>query len=307
MDQQEKKITANEAIILMVNAANQNKLSGLYNTAERYLQTLSANGDAHYRIKRLLKERPMQMQYLSELSSDIKNLIILDGAAYDGNVYINQSMSQIISDIKIEWENKEAFHAYNLPIRNKILFHGPTGMGKSTIARHIAEEVQLPFVEIKSDIVIDSHLGGTSGHIYKIVSNIKQPCVLFWDEVDSIAQKRSSNGDNAAVFENDRMTNSLLTNLDKLSNDIIFIAATNRMEILDSAFVRRFDIIHSVDSPSEEDKGNFGRAMAEYYKLPALTEIPDKWAHHNNFSEIKGEIISLARKHVLKIISDKTK
>lgn len=65
---------------------------------------------------------------------------------------------------------------------------------------------------------------------------------MFWDEVDTIGRKRGKGNDSAAGMENERMVNSILVNIEKLSNDVIFIGATNRREVLDSAFLRRFDV-----------------------------------------------------------------
>src|SRR5688500_4205051 len=101
--------------------------------------------------------------------------------------------------------------------------------------------MELPFVEVNSDMILDSHIGGTSRGIHSIFKELHQPCVLFWDEVDGIGYRRSGN-DKAADRENDRMVNSILINLEKMGENVVFIGATNRMDIIDEAFLRRFDI-----------------------------------------------------------------
>jgi SpoVK/Ycf46/Vps4 family AAA+-type ATPase len=181
------------------------------------------------------------------------------------------------------------------------LLYGATGNGKTTIARHIAKLYNIPFIEIKSEEVIDSHLGTTSGNIYKIFDGIKEPCVLFWDEVDSVGGKRGGTAKNSAEHENDRMTNSILVNLDRLSPDVMFIAATNRVDVLDSAFIRRFDVKFEIPPPSNEEKEMFFNSIIEHHRIPV--SMPDL-SKVNSMAEIKDLVMQLARTYISNNISN---
>lgn len=301
MEQEIKKLPANDAIIMMVNAVNANNMTAFYQTVEKYIDGFIWTNPTRLTLKGLLNRRPLQMQMLNELSNDIKKLII-QGDGSDENVFLNEPTNILIEELILEWANIQAYQYHNLKVRNKILLHGITGNGKTTIAKYIAKKSDLPFVEVKAEEVIDSHLGSTGANIYNIFNKLKQPCVLFWDEVDSIGCKRGGDVKNSAGHENDRMTNSILVNLDKLSEEVIFIAATNRKEILDSAFIRRFDVQFEVMPPIEIEKERFATQLISYYKLPI--ETPDL-SELKSYSDIKNCLVSIARDFVLNQIKTK--
>lgn len=301
MENTPKKLSASDAIIMLIDCVNKNKMPDFYNVADRFAENYSHQNDIRYRLKKLIRERPMQMQRLDELSSNIKKLLLLS-AGSDENVYIPKDLQALLDELLTEWANADSYRFHNIKTRNKILFYGSTGNGKTTIAKYIAAKSNLLFVEVKSDDVIDSHLGSTSSNIYNIFNSVKQPCILFWDEVDSIGCKRG-NDVHAAGHENDRMTNSFLVNMEKLAEDVIFIAATNRRDVLDSAFLRRFDIEFEILPPNNKEKQGFLSQMMQYYKLPI--EAPTL-ENLNSYSDIKNDILKLARSHILNTILKRT-
>lgn len=295
------KFTANDAIILMLKSINTDDKNLFYTAAEKYKETLAKSGNYYYRLNNLLKEKPLKLVQLDSLSNDIKKLINTS-IITDDNVYLNDNIKTLIDELIIEWRNAEAFRFHNLPVRNKILFHGATGNGKTTIAKHIAKLTELPFIEINSDLMIDSHIGSSAHNINKIFNQITLPCVLFWDEIDTIGKKRGMANDSAASQENDRMVNSMLVNIDKLSNDVIFIGATNRFDVLDSAFLRRFNVKFELPNPIHFDKVQFISKMVDYYKIPSEVisgEEQNNLSQLQNFSDIKMALMNHARKYIL--------
>jgi SpoVK/Ycf46/Vps4 family AAA+-type ATPase len=239
------------------------------------------------------------MRSLDDLSSALKKLIIPSEVS-DKNVFLNESTRYFIETLVLELQHIQAFEFHNIPVRNKILLHGVTGNGKTTIARYIAKRVKLPFIEIKSDEVIDSHLGSTSSNINMIFNQIKEPCILFWDEVDSIGCKRGGDVKNSAGHENDRITNSILINIEKLDRKVIFIGATNRIEILDSAFLRRFDVQFEILAPTADEKQRFVRQLLDYHKLPIEINSVEKL---QSYSDIENYVINAARDYILSRIN----
>jgi SpoVK/Ycf46/Vps4 family AAA+-type ATPase len=187
--EQRKKIPANDVIIQMINHVNNNNMALFYQAVSNYADSFSFTNSTRNSLKTLLNRRPVQMRSLDDLSSALKKLIIPSEVS-DKNVFLNESTRYFIETLVLELQHIQAFEFHNIPVRNKILLHGVTGNGKTTIARYIAKRVKLPFIEIKSDEVIDSHLGSTSSNINMIFNQIKEPCILFWDEVDSIGCKR---------------------------------------------------------------------------------------------------------------------
>ncbi len=296
------KVKPNDTIIKMLHNINVDKKEDFYNAALEYTKTLADSNEAKWRIIRLVKEKPIIMT-LMELPSDMKKLITYNNEVND-NIFLNQSIESLTNELLTEWNHKESYKYHNLKVRNKILFHGPTGNGKTTIAKHIARLANLPFVEVNSDVIIDSHVGNSGFNIHQIFNKVKEPCVLFWDEVDTIGRRRGKGGDSAASVENERMVNSILVNIEKLSNDVIFIGATNRKEVLDTAFLRRFDLQFELGNPTEIEKIKFGSQMMDYYKLP-VEFMPASLDNYNNFSEIKSMFMDMARKYVLENLINK--
>jgi SpoVK/Ycf46/Vps4 family AAA+-type ATPase len=291
----EKKISANDAIVAMISAVNAGKLEMLYETAETYSNQFVRGSGTAWNIQRAINNRPRQFKSLDDLDRSVKGLLIQRNQP-DKHFFLTPMLKSFIDELVFEIANAETYHFHNLGIRNKILLHGPTGNGKTTLARHIAKLIDKPFVEINSDMVVDSKLGETGQNIWNIFDSIKQPCVLFWDEVDSIGRKRSGS-DNAAAFENDRMVNAMLTNIEKMSDEVIFIGATNRMDILDTAFIRRFDIKLEIPGPTEEEKIEFAKQLLEFYKLPEAY-ADGNLTNYKSYSDVKLHFVDNARKYV---------
>ena len=137
---------------------------------------------------------------------------------------------------------------------NGILLHGPPGVGKTFIARATAGEFGLNFVRVTTGDLISKWFGESAKNVAAVfrfaVSNV--PCVLFFDEFDSVALRRDDEPDN----ESRRVVNQLLSSLEEYRSirELIVIAATNRLERLDPAVVRpgRFDKHVRVDLPDRD-------------------------------------------------------
>ncbi len=291
-----KKITPNSVIIDILKSINVGSNDLAYKAAEDYCKYLK--GNTLYLVDTLLKQRPRKFIELNKLPADLKKLINTSIPDSE-NVFLNNVTQSLIDELLIEWKNTDVFKHHNISVRNKILFHGPTGNGKTTLARHIAKLASLPFVEVNSDNIVDSKIGHTSQNINQLFNQLKEPCILFWDEVDTIGRLRGSSNDSAAGMENERMVNSILVNIEKLSNDVIFIGATNRRGVLDTAFLRRFDIQFEIAHPRNEEKFSFLSQMMDYYKLPDELIKSIDFTTLNSYSEIKLRLLDIARKYIL--------
>lgn len=294
---EEKKMTANELIVRLAGCINMDNHKGFYDLLERYSNSLPRNGKYTNQIRRLLNQKPQKMMLIEAIDPKIKNLINVVETKLE-HVFLNTETQELIDELLIEWENREVFEMHNLGVRSKILLYGASGNGKTTIARHISKLVDLPFIEVNTDALVDSKLGATNSHIHSVFNSIEEPCVLFWDEVDTIGRKRDTRNTGSASTENERMVNSILVNMERLDKNVIFIGATNRYDILDYAFIRRFHVKHEIPNPDADDKMVFYKQMMEYYKMPDIIskDVLDK---KENFSAIKDVFLHHARQHII--------
>lgn len=134
------------------------------------------------------------------------------------------------------------------------------GTGKTLIAKAIATSFSLNFLSIKGPELLNMYIGESESNIRKIFAKAKSasPCVIFFDELDSIAPKRGEKGDTGGVM--DRIVSQLLAEIDELSNAsdcaIFVIGATNRPDLLDAALLRpgRFDKMIYLGIPDTREK-----------------------------------------------------
>ena len=124
-----------------------------------------------------------------------------------------------------------------------ILLYGPPGTGKTLLAKAVATSCALNFFSVKGPELLNMYIGESEANVRRIFQKAKdaRPCVIFFDELDSIAPKRGNHGDSGGVM--DWIVSQSLAELDGVSGgeagaDVFVIGATNRPDLLDPALLR---------------------------------------------------------------------
>ena len=162
-------------------------------------------------------------------------------------VILSKGNLESLNSFILSYQNADQLNALGIGVSNTLLLYGPPGCGKTQCAYLIAKKLNLPLVVARLDSLISSYLGTTAKNIRALFEFAqKMPCVLFLDEFDAIAKARD---DSNELGELKRVVNSLLQNVDAMSNDSLLIAATNHDALLDSAVWRRFEYKMKIEMP----------------------------------------------------------
>ena len=135
---------------------------------------------------------------------------------------------------------------------------GPPGCGKTLLAKAVANESGANFISVKGPELLDKYVGESEKAVRLVFERARSssPCIVFFDELDSLCPKRGSDGGGSGVSE--RVVNQLLTEMDGLESrrSVFVIAATNRPELIDPAMMRpgRLDKLLYVPLPSADDR-----------------------------------------------------
>ncbi|CAA2985843.1 cell division cycle 48 homolog [Olea europaea subsp. europaea] len=153
-------------------------------------------------------------------------------------------------------EHPEKFEKFGMSPSKGVLFYGPPGCGKTLLAKAIANECQANFISVKGPELLTMWFGESEANVREIFDKARQsaPCVLFFDELDSIATQRGSSvGDGGGAA--DRVLNQLLTEMDGMTakKTVFIIGATNRPDIIDPALLRpgRLDQLIYIPLPDD--------------------------------------------------------
>jgi cell division protease FtsH len=199
----------------------------------------------------------IQLPNLRETKAEIK-INVNTGVNFNdiaGIDEVKEELEEIVSFIK---ESKR-FNAVGATIPKGVLLVGPPGTGKTLLAKAIAGEAKVPFMNISASEFVEMFVGIGASRVRDLFLKAKNntPCIIFIDEIDAIGRERGvgvgSNND-----EREQTLNQLLTEMDGFEENtgIIVIAATNRADVLDNALLRpgRFDRQVTVNSPDRSGR-----------------------------------------------------
>jgi len=151
---------------------------------------------------------------------------------------------EILDTVQLPLKHPQLFSS-GLRQRSGVLLFGPPGTGKTLIAKAVATECSLSFLSVKGPELINMYVGESEKNVREVFQRARdaRPCVIFFDELDSLAPNRGRGADSGGVM--DRIVSQLLAELDGMQKmaDVFVIGATNRPDLIDPALLRpgRFD------------------------------------------------------------------
>jgi SpoVK/Ycf46/Vps4 family AAA+-type ATPase len=211
------------------------------------------------------------------------------------DVVFNEAVSEQINQFLKEYHFREVLEKYDLPVVNKMLLHGKTGCGKTMTAKAIAKQLDKKIIIVNLASIVSSKLGETAKNIEGLFKEVNyESAVLFFDEFDSLGQIRDY--DNKDSSEMKRVVNAILQLIDNFPKKSILIAATNQIQMIDEALVRRFELKLEFTSPSKEVLDKYYDKLllkypSEFQKLERIYEVSFAEAKNHVFKSVKNNII----------------
>lgn len=216
----------------------------------------------------------------------------------------------VMETIQLPLERPELF-AKGMKKRSGILLYGPPGTGKTLLAKAIATEFSLNFFSVKGPELLNMYIGESEANVRRVFQRARdaRPCVVFFDELDSVAPKRGNQGDSGGVM--DRIVSQLLAELDGMSDGdeggggVFVIGATNRPDLLDQALLRpgRFDkMLYLGVSDTHEKQLTIMEALTRKFTMHPQTSLL-RVAESLPFTYTGADLYALCSDAMLKAIT----
>merc|ERR1712164_67452 len=237
---------------------------------------------------------------LREMKVEVPNVTWAD---IGGLEKVKQELKETIQ-YPLDYPDK--FDKFGLPPSKGILFYGPPGCGKTLLAKAVANECQANFISIKGPELLTMWFGESEANVREVFDKARSsaPCVLFFDELDSIAKARGGGGGDAGGA-GDRVINQILTEMDGVGSkkQVYIVGATNRPDILDPAITRpgRLDQLIYIPMPDLESRQSILKATLR--KSPVSPDVPLDYlaTHLDKFSGADiTEICQRAAKYAIR-------
>ncbi|KAF9305917.1 AAA ATPase cdc48 [Mortierella antarctica] len=173
-------------------------------------------------------------------------------------------------------EHPEKFLKFGMSPSRGVLFYGPPGCGKTLLAKAIANECQANFISIKGPELLTMWFGESEANVRDVFDKARAaaPCVMFFDELDSIAKARGGSGGDAGGAS-DRVLNQILTEMDGMNakKNVFVIGATNRPDQIDNALLRPGRLDQLIYIPLPDEASRLAVLKSALRKSPVSTEI----------------------------------
>jgi proteasome regulatory subunit len=172
---------------------------------------------------------------------------------------LEEQMQEVRETVEMPLESPEMFEQVGIEPPSGVLLHGPPGTGKTMLAKAVANQTDATFIKMAGSELVHKFIGEGAKLVRDLfqVARDKEPAVIFIDEIDAIASKRTDSKTSGDA-EVQRTMMQLLSEMDGFEErgEVRIIAATNRFDMLDRAILRpgRFDRLIEVPKPNEEGR-----------------------------------------------------
>ncbi|KPM10270.1 transitional endoplasmic reticulum ATPase TER94-like protein [Sarcoptes scabiei] len=205
-----------------------------------------------------------------------ETVVEIPNVTWDDIGGLQQTKKELQEMIQYPVEHPDKFLKFGMTPSRGVLFYGPPGCGKTLLAKAIAHECQANFISIKGPELLTMWFGESEANVRDVFDKARAaaPCVLFFDELDSIAKARGGSVGDAGGAA-DRVINQILTEMDGMGSkkNVFIIGATNRPDIIDPAILRpgRLDQLIYIPLPDEKSRESILRANLR--KSPISKEV----------------------------------
>jgi len=192
------------------------------------------------KFKQLEEDKEIQELIIEKLTSDYKLSDLIS------SVETKRELSYFLK----EQQSIDMLNTLDLPAANKVLLYGPSGCGKTLASYVIAGEMKRMMYVVNLGAIVSSKLGETSKNLSKLFKRAsEEDSIIFLDEFDSLGKVRDYDQDHG---EMKRVVNTILQLFDFLPKRTVVIAATNQINMIDEALIRRFDLSLKLDLPNKD-------------------------------------------------------
>lgn len=211
------------------------------------------------------------------------------------DVVFDEKLSIQINDFLDEYTHKEVLESYDLPVANKLFLYGQTGCGKTMTAKALASRLNKKIFVVNLSSIVSSRLGETAKNLSSLFKNVEhKKAVLFFDEFDSLGSMRDY--DNNDTSEMKRVVNTILQLIDAFPKDSVLIGATNQIQLIDEALLRRFDVKMEFTTPPKD--------VLDAYYDKLLTKYPEEYRiierqYDISFADAKNLVFTRVKKNII--------